>query len=327
MRMIQATQFTGYQGLVQLDAPKPELANGAADGRVLVRVTAAGVTPLDHTILSGGHPRAKAPLVLGNEGAGVIEDAGTSGLVPGSRVAFTGSYGVAENGSWQDYVTVRPDDLLPVPVGIDDVLAASLPVAYLTAQIALDDAGFTPGKTVFTPAIGGSVGNATYQLAKALGAAAVISTAGSAAKAKQARDHGYADVIDLSSENIGDGVRRITDNRGVDIVIESLGGAFIGDGLSSLAIGGTLVTIGYTAGRKADIDVTDLIWKRARMAGFALVVQTPAVKRKAWERVTALIARGAIAPVVARTYPLEQATEALRHLHENRPFGKIVLTL
>jgi NADPH:quinone reductase len=317
MRMIQATQFTGYQGLVQLDAPKPQVS----DGRVLVRVTAAGVTPLDHTILSGGHPRAKAPLVPGNEGAGVIEDAGASGLAPGSRVAFTGGYGVAENGSWEEYVAVRTDDLLPLPVGIDDVLAASLPVAYLTAQIALDDAGFAPGKTVFTPAIGGSVGNATYQLAKAL------STAGSIAKATHARDHGYADIIDLSAENIGDGVRRITDGRGVDIVIESLGGAFVGDGLNSLAVGGTLITIGYTAGRKAGIDVTDLIWKRARMSGFALLAQTPAVKRKAWEQVTALITSGAVVPVVARTYPLEQATEALRYLHEDRPFGKVVLTL
>jgi NADPH2:quinone reductase len=323
MRMIQATQFTGYQGLVQLDAPKPQLA----DGRVLVRVTAAGVTPLDHTILTGGHPRAKAPLVLGNEGAGVIEDAGTSGLVPGSRVAFTGGYGVAENGSWEDYVAVRTDDLLPIPAGIDDVLAASLPVAYLTAQIALDEAGFAPGKTVFTPAIGGSVGNATYQLAKALGATAVISTAGGIVKATQARDHGYADIIDLSAENIGDGVRRITDGSGVDIVIESLGGTFIGDGLSSLAVGGALVTIGYTAGRKAGIDVTDLIWKRARMAGFALLPQPPAVKRKAWEQVTALMVSGAVLPVVARTYPLERAAEALRHLHEDRPFGKVVLAL
>jgi NADPH:quinone reductase len=321
MRMIQATQFTGYQGLVQVDAPKPRVS----DGRALVRVTAAGVTPLDYTIVSGGHPRAKAPLVLGNEGAGVIEDAGDSGLVPGSRVAFTGAYGVAENGSWEDYVAVRTDDLLPVPAGIDDVLAASLPVAYLTAQIALDDAGFAPGKTVFTPAIGGSVGNATYQLAKARGAAATISTAGSTVKATQARDRGYADIIDLSAENIGDGVRRITDGKGVDIVIESLGGTFIGDGLGSLAVGGTLVTIGYTAGRKAAIDVTDLIWKRARMSGFALLVQTPAVKRKAWEQIMALIASGALAPVIARTYPLEQATEALRYLHEDRPFGKVVL--
>jgi NADPH:quinone reductase len=201
------------------------------------------------------------------------------------------------------------------------------PAAYLTAQIALDDAGFAAGKTVFTPAIGGSVGNATYQLAKALGAAAVISTAGGTAKATRARDQGYADIIDLSAENIGDGVRRITGGTGVDIVIESLGGSFTGDGLSSLAIGGTLVTIGYTAGRKAGIDVTDLIWKRARMAGFALIARTPAVKRKAWEQVMALITRGAVAPLVARTYPLEQASEALRYLHEERPFGKVVLTL
>jgi NADPH2:quinone reductase len=322
MRAIQATQFIGHQGLVQLDAPKPQIA----DGRVLVRVTAAGVTPLDHTILSGFHPRAKAPLVLGNEGAGVIKDAGISGLVPGSRIAFTGGYGVAENGSWEDFVTVRTDDLLPIPAGIDDVLAASLPVAYLTAQIALDEAGFAPGKTVLASAVGGSVGNATYQLAKARGAAVMISTAGSEAKAAQARDRGYADIIDLSTEDIGDGVRRITGGRGVDIVIESLGGAFIGAGLRSLAVGGTLITVGYTAGRKADVDVTDLIWKRARMAGFALLVQTSSVKRKAWEQITALITGGAVAPVIARTYPLERATEALRYLHEDRPFGKVVLT-
>src|ERR1700722_6067494 len=99
MRMIQAAQFTGYQGLVQVDAPRPQLT----DGRVLVRGTAAGVTPLDHTILSGGHPRAKPPLVLGNEGAGVIEDAGASDLDVGSRVMFTGPYGVGENGAWQDW--------------------------------------------------------------------------------------------------------------------------------------------------------------------------------------------------------------------------------
>src|SRR6202035_4526090 len=224
MRAIEAKTFSGYGGLRQIEMHKPQ----PAKDRVLVRVTAAGVTPLDHTILSGGHPRAKAPLVLGNEGAGVIEDAGASGLVPGSRVAFTGGYGVAENGSWEDYVAVRTDDLLPIPAGIDDVLAASLPVAYLTAQIALDDASFAPGKTVFAPAIGGSVGNATYQLAKALGATAVISTAGSTVKATQARDRGYTDIIDLSAENIRDGVRRITDGNGADIVIESLGGTFIG---------------------------------------------------------------------------------------------------
>jgi NADPH:quinone reductase len=321
MRMVLAQQFNGYEGLTQVEAPKPLLA----EGRVLVRITAAGVTPLEHTVLSGGHPRAKAPLVLGNEGVGVIEEAGASGLALGSRVAFTGGYGVTENGSWEEYVAVRTDDLLLVPNGIDDVVAASLPIAYLTAQITLSQAGFAPGKTVFTPAIGGSVGNATYQLAKALGAAAVISTAGSTAKAAQAQERGYDKIIDLSQESVGDGVRRITDGKGVDVVIESLGGSFIGDSLSILALGGTLVTLGYTAGRKANIDVTDLIWKRARMLGFALSSQTPTVKREGWDQVMALIARGAIRPIVERTYPLAEAAEALRYLHEGRPFGKIVL--
>jgi NADPH2:quinone reductase len=97
MRAIEAQAFSGYGGLRQIELPKPQ----PAQDRVLVRVTAAGVTPLEYTVLSGGHPRAKAPLVLGNEGVGVIEDAGDSGLAVGGRVMFTGPYGVGENGTWQ----------------------------------------------------------------------------------------------------------------------------------------------------------------------------------------------------------------------------------
>src|SRR6267154_5678815 len=187
MRAIEAQTFSGYGGLRQVELPKPQ----PSKGRVLVRVTPAGVTPLDHTILSGGHPRAKAPLVLGNEGAGVIEDAGDSGLAVGSRVMFTGPYGVRENGAWQEWLLAKPENLAFVPDAVEDVVGASLPVAYLTAQITLTLAGFKPGKTVLAPGIGGSVGNATYQLARAQGAGKVISTAGSAAKAAKARELGF----------------------------------------------------------------------------------------------------------------------------------------
>src|SRR6202030_4301558 len=107
MRAIEAKTFSGYGGRRQTEFPKPQ----PGKGRVLVRVTAAGVTPLEYTVLSGGHPRAKAPLVLGNEAAGIIEDAGESGLAIGSRVMFTGPYGVAENGTWQDWLLVRPEHL------------------------------------------------------------------------------------------------------------------------------------------------------------------------------------------------------------------------
>src|SRR6266576_1629836 len=235
MRAIEAETFSGYGGLRQIELSKPQPARE----KVLVRIMAAGVTPLDYTILSGAHPRAKSPLVLGNEGAGVIEDAGDSGLALGSRVMFTGPYGVRENGAWQEWLLARPEDLALVPDAIDDVVAASLPVACLTAQITLTLAGFKPGKTVLAPAIGGSVGNATYQLARAQGAGKVTSTAGSAAKAAKARELGFADVIDLTTEGLAEGVRRMTAGSGVDIVIESIGGNVTSEALSSLRPYGT----------------------------------------------------------------------------------------
>jgi NADPH:quinone reductase len=321
MRAMEAKTFSGYGGLRQIDLSKPQ----PATDRVLVRITAAGVTPLDHTILSGGHPRAKAPLVLGNEGAGVIEDAGDSGLAVGNRVMFTGPYGVGENGAWQEWLLARPEDLVLVPDAIEDVVAASLPVAYLTGQITLTLAGFKPGMTVLAPGIGGSVGNATYQLARAQGASKVISTAGSAAKTARARELGSEDVIDVSGGGLADGVRRITAGRGVDIVIESIGGTVTSEALSSLALGGVLIALGYSAGRKTTIDVTDLIWKRARMAGFSLFAQSPTAIVSAWRDIIPLIVRGSIKPIVERVYPLGEASEALRHLIEDRPFGKVVL--
>src|SRR5258708_25195020 len=232
MRAMRAERFSGYQDLKLVEIPKPTVS----DGRVLVRLTAAGVTPLEHTILSGGHPRAKAPLVLGNEGAGVVEDAGDSGLEVGSRVMFTGPYGLSEAGTWQDYLLVRPEHLTLVPSAIDDVVAASLPVAYLTAQVTLTLAGFKQGMTVLAPGVGGSVGNATYQLARANGAGKVISTAGSAPKAARARELGLDDVIDLSAEGLADGVRRLTGGKGGDAVIESIGGTVDREALSSLGV-------------------------------------------------------------------------------------------
>jgi len=266
MRAIEAKTFSGYGGLRQTELPKPQ----SAKDRVLVRVTAAGVTPLEYTVLSGGHPRAKAPLVLGNEGAGVIEDAGDSGLAVGSRVMFTGPYGVGENGAWQGWLLVRPEHLALVPDAIDDVVAASLPVAYLTAQVTLTLAGFKPGMMVLAPGIGGSVGNATYQLARAQGAGKVISTAGSAAKAAKARELGFEDVVDLSVEGLAEGARRIT-------------------------------------------------------AGTGVGAQSPTAIATAWRDVIPLIVSGSVKPIVERVYPFGEAGEALRHLIEDRPFGKVVL--
>src|SRR6266404_3548431 len=103
MRAMRAEQFSGYEALKLVELPKPAVS----DGRVLLRMTAAGVTPLDHTILSGNFHHSKAPLVLGNEGAGVVEQGGGPEFPVGSRVMFFGTYGAFENGTDSEWVVVR----------------------------------------------------------------------------------------------------------------------------------------------------------------------------------------------------------------------------
>ena len=166
MRAMRAERFSGYDALKLVELPKSEVT----DGKVLVRITAAGVTPRDHTILSGQFHGMGAPLILGNEGAGVVEEGGGAEFPAGSRVMFWGVYGAFENGTYCEWMAVQKEDLCLIPDNVDDVSAAGIPVAYLTAQVSLTLAGFRPGKTVLAPAIGGSVGNAVTQLARALGA-------------------------------------------------------------------------------------------------------------------------------------------------------------
>jgi NADPH2:quinone reductase len=323
MRAMRAEGFSGYKDLTLVDIPKPAVS----DGRVLVRITAAGVTPLEHTILSEGYPRAKAPLVLGGEGVGVVEEGGGTAFPVGSRVMFTGPYGVSENGGYSEWLAVRKENLCLIPDNINDVSAAGVPVAYLTAQMTLSLAGFAKGKTVLAPAIGGSVGNAVTQLARAQGAKHAISTTTNHAKAEQARDLGFDEVIDLSEEKLSDGVRRITEGYGADIVIDAIGGEILSQALGTLAIGGSLTTLGYSGSRKTTIDVTDLIWKRASMKSFSLFAQPAEAWGTAWSIIFSLLHAGAVKPIVAKTFPLAEAADALRYLVEGRPFGRVVLTI
>jgi NADPH2:quinone reductase len=323
MRAMRAEQFSSYEGLKLVDLPKPAVS----DGKILLRMTAVGVTPLDHTILSGQFPLAKAPLVLGNEGAGVVEEGGGTDFPVGSLVMFTGAYGVFEDGVYSEWLAVRKENLCLIPEGVDNMSAAGIPVAYLTAQMALTLAGFQAGKTVLAPAIGGSVGNAMTQLARALGAKHAISSTTNHAKAEQAKTLGFKEVIDTSVEKLGDGVRRITGGYGADIVIDGVGGDVLSEALGALALGGSLTTLGYAADRKATIDVTNLIWKQASIKSFILFAQPQAAWADAWSAIVPLLQSGAIKLIVAKIFPLAEAADALRYLVEGRPFGRVVLTI
>jgi NADPH2:quinone reductase len=320
---MRAEQFSGYEGLKLVDLPKPAVT----DGKVLVRITAAGVTPLDYTILSGKFHGQKPPLVLGNEGAGVVEMGGGTDFPDGSRAMFFGPYGAFENGTYSEWVAVRKEDLCLIPENVDDVSAAGIPVAYLTAQVALTRAGFRAGKTVFAPAIGGSIGNAVTQMARALGAKHAMSSTTNHAKAEQAKALGFNEVIDTSQERLADGVRRMTGGYGADIVIDGIGGDVLSQALGALAFEGSLTTLGYSASRQTTIDVTTLIVPQASIRSLNMFTQPKGVVAEAWNVIVSLLKSGAIKPIVAKYFPLADAADALRYLIEGRPFGRVILTI
>jgi NADPH:quinone reductase len=110
-------------------------------------------------------------------------------------------------------------------------------------------------------------------------------------------------------------------------VIDAIGGEILGEALGTLAMGGNLTTLGYAAGRKATIDVTDLIWKRASIKSFSLFGQPAEAWSAAWSVIVPLLHSGAVKPIVAKTFPLPEAADALRYLVEGRPFGRVVLTI
>ncbi|MER5793704.1 zinc-binding dehydrogenase [Streptomyces sp. NPDC001980] len=327
MRAIQYDQFGDYDVLRPVDVPRPEPGSGQA----LVRLTLAGIQPLDDTVRSGKRGAVKPfPITPGGAGVGTVEEPGRSGPAAGIRVVISGGrYGVSADGTWAEYVAVDPAHLLAVPDGIDDTAAAALSTGagYLTAYLALTElAGFQPGGTVLAPGSGGAVGQGGVEIARHLGASLAITTATSTAKAERSRAAGY-EVIDLSRESLGDGVARLTDGKGVDVVLDGVAGPITGPALGALAWGGTLISIGYSAGTQADINVTDLIWKAAHVHGFLFALFTQEQVNAANAALLDLVAGKEITPLVDRVFPLEQAAEAQRHLIEGGPFGRVLLSL
>ena len=324
--LIEKQQGPGELKLVE--RPKPSISGND----VLVRVTAPGVVPFDVAIVNNENeatfPPATLPNIPGNQGAGVVEDPGRSMFKKGERVMFGAfPYGFMRPGSWAEYVAVDADHLGHIPNSVPDGAAAQAAVAYPTAWFALRDAGFAAGKTVLAPGIGGSVGNAAYQLARALGAAKVISTAGSTDKAKKAAQLGFENVIDLSKESMVEGVRARTGGENVDIVIDSVGGQVIAEAIKCLTRYGKAIVLGFAAGRQSTITLADLILVRGSIQGYGAYTSTPDEWRDAWSVFNKLADEGRISPIFDRSFAFTDAPEALRYVAQARPFGGVALAL
>jgi len=327
MKVIEFTTPGPYDVLKIVERPTPELT----DGQILVRVTVAAVNAIDNTVRSGFRPLDRSPVILGNEGAGVVVT-GNIEFPAGTRViisCFTTDgkvRGIYVNGMWQEYLAVSPEELIVIPDHISDEEAAAFPVSFFSAQACLNKAEFQPGKSVLSLAVGGGVGNAGIQLANAQGASIVITTAGSAEKAALAQTKGFENVIDLSKETITDGVARLTGGSGVDIVIDSVGGNLTGDALHALNRNGILVAIGYSAGTVFNANITDFVWKGLQMRGQSLNGWFEKVaEKKVWDQLMPLLASSHIKPLIAKVYDAEDVVEAQRHLMEKRPFGKVLI--
>jgi NADPH2:quinone reductase len=328
MKAIRFTEYGSYDKLKLVDLPLPVLQ----PGQLLVKVSFAAINPVDNTIRAGLIPQAKKPpMILGNEGSGFVIE-GNNEFTEGSRVIispFTPQgviRGIVTDGLWQEYVALYPEELIKTPLNISNEEAAAMGVGFFSAQACLNKADFIPGKSVLSLAAGGAVGNAGMQLAKAHGASLVITTAGSASKAKAAELAGFENVINLENESISEGVARITEGKGVDIVIDSVGGNLTGEAIKSLARNGIIVNIGYSAGTQFTANITDFVWKGLQMRGQSLSGWFTAEQQQyVWNQLLPLLEKGAIKPTVAKVFDAAESPEAQRFLIEDKPFGKVLV--
>jgi len=165
------------------------------------------------------------------------------------------------------------------------------------------------------------------QMARALGAKHAMSSTTNHVKAEQAKALGFNEVIDTSQETLSDSVRQITGGYGADIVIDGIGGDVLSEALGTLAFEGSLTTLGYSASRQTTIDVTSLIIPQASIRSLNMFAQPKTVVAEAWNVIVSLLKSGAIKPIVAKSFPLADAAQALRYLVEGRPFGRVILTI
>ncbi len=318
MKAIVVTEFGGPEVLKLEELP--EMQPGA--GQVLVRIRAAGVNPVETYIRSGKYPTLPSlPYTPGTEGAGEIAalGAGVAGGSAGARVFLSGSL----TGTYAEFALCTPGQAHPLPDAADFVHGAALGVAYATAWRGLFIRGAVQkGETVLVHGASGGVGGAAVQLARAAGLR-VFGTAGS--------DEGLAMVREAGAElafNHADPVYRqaildATTEQGVDCILEMLANVNLGEDLKLLAPRGRVVVIGSRG--PVEINPRDLMMREADIRGLIGGQATPEERAATFQALGEELAAGRISPVIAREFPLSEASEAHRVVMEGGSQGKIVL--
>jgi NADPH:quinone reductase-like Zn-dependent oxidoreductase len=250
--------------------------------------------------------------------------AGVSGWRPGDRVMGRAV------GSYAQYVTAAARALMRIPDGMSWAEAAAIPNVFVTAHDALvTNAATAPGECVMVTAAPSGVGTAAIQIARHLGANPVVATTRSPGKAAALRALGAHEVVDPRQAGWVDAVMRATSGRGVDVIVDNVGGPMLPDNIRVLALKGRLVSVGRNAGRVGDCDLDEVARKRARIIGVTFRTRTAEESLVCSERFAAhllgAVAAGALRPVLDRTFPFERLTDAHRYMLSDAQTGKIVL--
>jgi NADPH2:quinone reductase len=324
MLAVVCRELSGLDGLSVEELPAP----APGPGQVLIRVRTAGLNFADSLIIKGQYQeRPPLPFVPGMEIAGTIEacGAGVDGFVPGERVLA-----MLEHGGFAEAAVAAVDNLVRLPDEVDDVAAASLPVAYGTAYGALCWAGrLQAGETLMVHGAGGGVGLAAVECGHVLGAV-VIATARGPAHLDAARAHGADHLIDTAREDVRECALELTAGRGVDVVFDPIGGELFTASLRAIAWEGRVLVIGFASGEIPQIPANRLLLKNAGAIGFywgGYRRHDPGRVRACLDQLLRWCAEGRIRPHASDVLPLEQAREALELLMARKSIGKVVLRM
>ena len=336
---MKAFQVVGSFGLdnmkrVELPEPKP------GPGQLVVRMRAATLNYRDLVVIKGGYgPRQKLPIIPLSDGAGEVAAVGAAvtRFKPGDRVAgcfapawlegpltqekVDSSLGCYVDGVLAEYVLFGADAVLPIPAHLSFEEAAALPCAALTAWNALFVADhLQPGATVVVQGTGG-VSLFALQFARMAGAR-VILTSSSDAKLARAKELGASAGINYKTAPDWDKeVRKLTEGRGADLVVEVGGAGTFNRSLNSVRIGGMVTMIGVLAGASAEVKTTLILFRSVRVQGIFVG------SRLMFEDMNRAVSAHSLRPVLDRTFPFEDAPAALRHLESGAHFGKVVVAI
>jgi len=325
MRAIQIHRTAETTSLILTDEPLPS----PASHQVLIKTVSAGVNRPDIMQRKGLYPPPpSASPILGLEVAGDIVEMGSevTGLKIGDSVCA-----LLTGGGYAEYCLASASCCLPIPKGLSYIQAAGLPETFFTVWSNLfDRAQLQNNECLLVHGGTSGIGTTAIQLAKAFGSRVIV-TAGSDEKCQRSLALGADLAINYRQQDFVEAVLSFTDGKGVDVILDMIGGDYLPRNLKSLAIDGRLLQIAIQNGGKAEINLASVLMKRLTIAGSTLRSRNDDFKakiaRQLHEKVWPLLASGRIKPVIDSVFPLAKAAQAHERMESNQHIGKIILEL